>query len=391
MAVAFVQSSVPALSRTAAPPGLLRGGSTSGKYAAGMDTSFSAPSMLAFAAASTGLMGLAGSQQKGRRSSQHNVVKCRAMPAQGEVPSKEDVAAAKKKADLMKWAAKTLEGQPQAAEMQAKAEAKMHIYDSLKAAFEQGAAVAPAAAAAAPPPAAAAPQPAAQSVGGNVPSKEEVAAAKKTADLAVWAAKALQGQPQAAAMQAKAEAALQTYESLKAACEQGAPAAPSAAAMAAPAAAAVPPPAAVSGKIPSKDEVAEAKKKADLNLWAANTLKAKGSPEAAAMEARATRKVQEYEALKAAFEKGTAVAPIAAAAPAVAAPTPAAAPAAPAAPATGAKPSPEELAKLKKETDLMVWAANSLSAKGAPQAAEMQAKAQQKVATYESLKALAMA
>uniref|UniRef100_A0A7S4QVR4 Bestrophin homolog n=1 Tax=Alexandrium monilatum TaxID=311494 RepID=A0A7S4QVR4_9DINO len=52
---------------------------------------------------------------------------------------------------------------------------------------------------------------------GGVPTREEVAEAKKQADLAVWAAKALveKGAPQATAMQAKAAAKVRIYESLR--------------------------------------------------------------------------------------------------------------------------------------------------------------------------------
>lgn len=64
---------------------------------------------------------------------------------------------------------------------------------------------------------------------------------------------------------------------------------------------------------------------------------------------------------------------------------------APAAPQSGHKPSAEELEQMKKSVDLMVWAAQTLKDKGAPQDAVMQAKADKNVQTYEAIKTLAEA
>lgn len=342
-----------------------------------------------------GVLTLVGTQQQRRRRCRSSLVKCHA------VPSKEEVANAKKEADLIAWAAKATAGTPQEAAMVAKAQAKTAAYQALKAAFDQGVAAAPVPAYVPPVsmPQAAAPVAAAgvaDICAGNSPTKDEVEAAKKKADLLVWAAKKLEsdGSPQAAQMKAKADAKLNIYQSLKEAFESGSAPAPVAAApfAAAPVAAAAPVSiASHSGAAPSKQEVEEAKKKSDLITWAANKLAEKGDPQAAGMQARAARKFQEYEALKVAYEGGCAVqmSPAAVAAPAAAAAAPISMPVASAPPAGAV--SAQELAEFKKDVDLMVWCAKTLARDGSPQAADMQAKAQAKQATYESLKAAAMA
>lgn len=135
-----------------------------------------------------------------------------------------------------------------------------------------------------------------------------------------------------------------------------------------------------SGGAPTKDDVEQAKKTAEMVSWAAKTLRAKGAPQAADMEARAARKIQQYEALRTLLEKVEK-------APAVAAvlSTPVVA-ASPAPVISGDTPSEEEVQKLKKEVDLLVWAVKALKAQGAPQAAAMEAKAATKTQQYEALK-----
>jgi len=343
---------------------------------------------MTFATAIVGVLGLSGARKQGHRSIRSSIVRCCA------VPTEADVARAKADADLAVWAVKTLEGQPQHAAMQAKAQAKVQAYEALKMALKQGTGVAPVAtatpAAAASPPMA---QPATTMTVAGIPSAAEVARAKDTADLTAWAAKTLksQGDSRAAAMETKAAADARIYEALKVAFEKGVPAAPAAAPVAAPVAA---PAAAASlgGGGPSQEDVARAKEKADLMVWAAKTLEAKGDHRAAGMKAKAERKVQDYEALKAAHERGTHAAPAAAASAARAAARPAAPAAAPqSVTVTSKPPSPEELERYKQEVDLLVWAAEKLKKDGAPQAADMEAKAQRKLAAFEAMKAMALA
>jgi len=124
-------------------------------------------------------------------------------------------------------------------------------------------------------------------------------------------------------------------------------------------------------------------------VWAAKTLKEKGLPQYAEMQAKADRKLLSYESLKSAFETAASVATEAPVAPAPSEPAPAEP--SPAVSLSGHKPSTEELKQLKNEVDLMVWAVQTLKDKGAPQYAEMQARADKKVQTYESIKALAEA
>jgi hypothetical protein len=101
-----------------------------------------------------------------------------------------------------------------------------------------------------------------------------------------WAANNLKGSPQEAAMKGKAQAKAQAYEALKGALKQGVSAAP--------VAAAAPQPAtelSFGGDVPSLELVAGAKQTAELMLWAAKSLAAEGSPQAAAMQAKAAAKV----------------------------------------------------------------------------------------------------
>mmetsp|Transcript_63842 Transcript_63842/g.177500 ORF Transcript_63842/g.177500 Transcript_63842/m.177500 type:complete len:388 (+) Transcript_63842:144-1307(+) len=387
MALAFVQSAVPAVDGTTAPAPRLRG-DTKG-YATGNGASVSTASRMTFATAIIGALGLSGARKQGHRSSRSSIVKCRAVPTEAEV------AKAKAEADLATWACKTLEGQPQQPAMQVKAQAKVQAYEALKAALEQGTSVAPAAtvpAAATPPAAQSAPT---MTVAG-IPSAAEVARAKDTADLTAWAAKTLKakGDSRAVAMEAKAAADARIYEALKVAFEKGVPAAPAAAPAGAPVAAPASAPAAASfgGSGATKEDVARAKEKADLMVWAAKTLEAKGDHRAVEMKAKAQRKVQDYEALKAAYEQGAHAAPVAAASAArAAAPAQAPATAPQSVTVTSKPPTPEELERYKQELDLLMWAAEKLKKDGAPQAADMEAKAQRKLATFEAMKAMALA
>jgi len=378
MALAFVQSAVPAIDGMAAPARFLRGDSSNKGYAAGFDASASAASIATFATAFVGALGLSGARQQGHRSNRASIVKCRAVPTEAEV------AKAKAEADLATWACKTLEGQPQQPAMRVKAQAKVQAYEALKAALEQGKSVAPAAA---PPPVA---QPAPAMTFDGIPSAAEVARAKETAELTAWAAKTLKakGDPRAASMEVMAASKANIYEAVKVAFEKGVPAAPAASAAAAPAVAPAAASAAASfgGSPPSKEEVARAREKADLLVWAAKTLEAKGDHRAVDMKAKAERKVHDYEALKAAYDNGMRAAPVAAAAAAPAAPT--------AAPqsvtVTGKVPTPEELERYKQEFELALWAAKKLKEDGAPQAAAMEANAQRKLKVFEDMKALAL-
>jgi len=300
MSLAFVQPAVSLFHGVEQAPAL-RGASIPTECA-DLGSSFTATSMMAFGATGASVFALAGERQKRRGGNRCRIVKCRA------VPTAADVAYAKEKADLLSWAAETLEGKGdhRAEEMADKAERKMHIYASMKAAFEKGVPVAP------------------------PPAPEEPASAAPAEQTA-----------------ADAETAV------------------------------------------TKEEVALARERADLVVWAAKTLKAKGLPQYAEMQEKADRKVKEYESLKSAFETGVSSATLAASPEASAAPVPP--PPEPEAPLSGHKPSAAELKQFKKEADLMVWAAQTLKDKGAPQYAEMQAKADKKMNTYESLKALAEA
>merc|ERR1719433_356526 len=194
-------------------------------------------------------------------------------------------------------------------------------------------------------------------------------------------------------MAEKAERKMHVYVAMKAAFEKGGPLVPApgpaepVSALQEPASAApAAQPVAVAESVVTKEEVELARQKADLVVWAAKILKAKGLPQYAKMQEKADRKVKKYESLKSAFETGVSPAPVAASpdAPAVPAPPPPAQEAS----LEGRKPSEAELQQLKKEADLMAWAAQTLKVKGAPQYVEMQVKADKKMNTYESLKAL---
>jgi len=235
------------------------------------------------------------------------------------------------------------------------------------------------------------------------PSREDVNAAQKEADLHIWAANTLaaEGNPQAAAMKAKADQKVQTFQTLKAMLDGagGAPAMAGAAPAAAPAYSA--PMGVATGAAPtntmgmsggpSKEEVEKAQKDADLFAWAAKTLAADGNPKAASMQAEADQKAQKYTALKAqldAAQSGVAFAAAPVAATSAPAAAPYVAPTKPVRAAGGGAPSKEEVEAAKADADLYAWSASTLAAEGNPKAAEMQAKAAQKMQAYEALRAM---
>jgi hypothetical protein len=213
-------------------------------------------------------------------------------------------------------------------------------------------------------------------------SDADLAEAKKRVELLTWAASKLasEGSPQASTVQAKADQAVASYNALKAA-KQGGGAAPAAAApvAAAPVAAAPVAAAPVAAGGASAEEIAEAKKQVDLLTWAAKTLANSGSPQAAAIQAKADMAVATYNAMKQGGGARAAAAPAAAAAPVAAAPVAAA-------PALTPAVNPADITEAKKQMELLTWAADALAKKSSPQAAGMAAKAQQATAAYEALK-----
>merc|ERR1719373_1013322 len=126
----------------------------------------------------------------------------------------------------------------------------------------------------------------------------------------------------------------------------------------------------------SKAEIAEAQKQAKLLMWAAKTTA--GTPQGPMMQAKADQAVAAWEALKA----GEAAPPPAAVSIPVAAAPVASAPVA----VTGSV-SKAEIAEAEKKAKLLMWAAKTTAAQGSPQAATMQAKANEAVAAWEALKA----
>jgi len=223
--------------------------------------------------------------------------------------SKDDVQMAEKEAKLAVWAAQKLaaEGAPQATMMQAKADKAVQTLEAIKQQFqsqENGRPAAPVAAVAVPAPAAAAPIAAATAAAPGVVSKDEVEKAEKDARLFVWAAQKLASEaaPQTAMMQAKAERAVQALEALKEQLQGQEAAGKAGMPNVAVSSAAPSVPAVAVSSAPTAEEVAAAKKAADLQAWALKTLVAKGAPEAAAMQAKAAESAQKYEALRGAFE-----------------------------------------------------------------------------------------
>jgi len=294
-----------------------------------------------------------------------------------------EIAEAEKHAKLVSWAAKKAveEGMPQAAMMQAKADQAVQALEALK---QEGSSAAPAPIPAAPAVVATA---TVQTTASSPVMTEEVAELEKRVKLLTWAAKkaAEEGMPQAPAAQVRADQAVQQLAQLKAqqeAQQGGMPAAavpvPSAPASPAP----VPVPQAVPQTV-SKADVDEAEKRAKLVTWAAKKAAEEGMPQAGMMQAKADQAVQALAALKEALEQGEASRPAVVPVPSTAA---AAAPAAPAAPSTpvGA-PSKAELEQVKKEMQLLLWAAKTTAEQGMPQADLMRQKADAKVQEYERM------
>jgi len=209
-----------------------------------------------------------------------------------------DVDAAKKEFELKSWAANHLAstGSDQAAAAAARAQQAEAAYTALKAQVDGQAPPAAVPAARVP---VAAPAAAVSAAASSGVSKEDLAAAKHNAQLLAWAASKLasEGAPQAASMKVKADQALAAFEAMK----QAGGAAPAAAASPVPVAvtAAAPAPPVPAGG-PSAEQLEKAKRDMELHEWAAGSLAGKGSPAAAAMQAKASQSRQTYEALLAA-------------------------------------------------------------------------------------------
>lgn len=133
------------------------------------------------------------------------------------------------------------------------------------------------------------------------------------------------------------------------------------------------------------EEIAELEKQVRLLKWAAQTAAEKGMPQAAAAQARADQAIQQLMQLKDQQENrqgGRSVAT-----PALSPMPVAAAPAAPAAAAAaGSAPSKAEIAEAERHAKLISWAARKAAEDGMPQAAAMQAKADQAIRALEALK-----
>jgi len=216
-------------------------------------------------------------------------------------------------------------------------------------------------------------------------SKSEIAEAEKHTKLLAWAAKtaAEQGAPQAATMQAKADQAARTLEALKQ--QSGGAQAPAAQPTpAAPAAAETIQRTVMSSPL-MVEEIAELEKQVRLLTWAAKTAAEKGMPQAVAAQARADQAVQQLMRLKEQQEMhdgGRSVtSPPVSAVPSSPAPVAAAS-----APAAASGVSKAEIAEAERQAKLVTWAAQKAAEEGMPQAAAMQAKADQAVRLLEALK-----
>lgn len=218
----------------------------------------------------------------------------------GSAANKEEIEAAKKRADMLSWAAKTCtaQGMPQAATMQAKANEALAAYEALKA--SGGGASAPVAYT---------PAPVAYNPVEDCPvsptlaavSKEQIEEAEKHAYLLSWAAEtaAAKGMPQASTMQQKAMAAVKALNDLKACQDNGtAPVAstPMASAPVVSAPVASTPVASSFSKV-TKEEFVQAKKQADLLVWAAKTAASQGLPQASTIQAKADAELAKVEAM----------------------------------------------------------------------------------------------
>jgi len=132
-------------------------------------------------------------------------------------------------------------------------------------------------------------------------------------------------------------------------------------------------------RLATAPEIAEAERHLKLVAWAAKKAAEEGMPQAPMMQAKAQQAAQALEALKQ-QESGEAPAPAAVAQPAAVAAAPRAQPAA-LAPATA-----EEIAELEKHVKLLVWAAKTAAAKGMPQAAAAQVRADEAAQRLAQLK-----
>jgi len=216
--------------------------------------------------------------------------------ASGSTADKKAIEEAQKTADMLTWAAKTCaeKGLPQAAMMQAKANDAVAAVEALK----KGAPV----------PAATAPPSIAKEdcfvpPTLTAPSKEEIKQAEKHAYLMSWAAETARkdGLPAAAALEAKALAAVKVVEDLKACKDDGTsytpPPAASAQVAQVPVAQVPVSQAPASGVKVSKAEFQAAKKAADLLAWAAKSATEQGMPQAAQMQAKADAARAKIEAM----------------------------------------------------------------------------------------------
>merc|ERR1719464_1483236 len=195
---------------------------------------------------------------------------------------------------------------------------------------------------------------------------EEITELEKHVKLLTWAAKtaAAKGMPQAAAAQVRADQAVQQLMQLKEQQEahQGGRSVMTVPVSTAPAPPAASAPAVAPGSV-SKEEVAEAEKRAKLAVWAAKKAAEESMPQAPMMQGKADEAVRALEALKGALAQQEASKPV----------------------APSAAPSRAELEEVKKEMKLLVWAAKTAAEKGMPQADMMKGKADAKVQEYERM------
>jgi len=217
-------------------------------------------------------------------------------------------------------------------------------------------------------------------------SKAEIAEAERHAKLVTWAAQkaAKEGMPQAATMQAKADQAARTLEALK---QQsgGAPTPAAQTTPAAPAAAETIQRTVMSSPL-MVEEIAELEKQVRLLTWAAKTAAEKGMPQAVAAQARADQAVQQLMRLKEQQEMHDGGRSVTSPAVSSALGSPAAAAVAATAPAAASGVSKAEIAEAERHAKLVTWAAQKAAKEGMPQAATMQAKADQAARLLEALK-----
>jgi len=308
---------------------------------------------------------------------------CRSQSRVIRAASTPEIEEAEKHVKLVQWAAKKAadEGMPQAAMMQAKAEQAVLALEALKE-EATGEALTPA------PVGPETVETIQRTVKADPVMVEEIAELEKQVKLLTWAAKtaAAKGMPQAPAAQVRADEAVQKLMQLKEQQEaqqggRSVTTVPVSPAPAPPAPVAPAAPAAVTGVV-SKEQVAEAEKRASLAVWAAKKTAEEGMPQASMMQAKADAAVQELAALKEALEQQEAAKPVAAPVPPVAAPVPSA-PVAPKVPSSA--PSHAELEEVKKQMRLLLWAAKTAEEQNMPQADMMKGKADAKVQEYEQM------